>query len=306
MVTLQSPAAAVPPSATPRPRLQRIAAVVNSAAGSVGPDAADALSALVAEHGYQLALSAPAPGEIGKAVREAVDAAPDLLLILAGDGTARLAAELSGPDGPMVAPLAGGTLNMLPHAIYGAIPWRDALTALLDGGVEQDVSGGKVDGRAFFVAAVLGSPALWSNAREALRKGRLLEMGRRAQHALSRAFSGPLRFGVDGGAGGVAEALALITPLVSKKLEGQTALEMAAFDLKDALEVARLAFNGLLGEWRNDPAVRAHPVERGWASARRRIPCILDGESLQLPRKVGFEFTPRAFRTLAPPLPDGP
>jgi len=305
MVTLQASAAAVSPPRSPRPRLQRIAAVVNSAAGSVGTDAADALSALVAEHGYQLAVAAPPPEGIAEAVRKAVDSAPDLLLILAGDGTARLAAELSGPDGPMVAPLAGGTLNMLPHAIYGAIPWRDALAALLEEGVEQDVSGGKVDGRSFFVAAVLGSPALWSSAREALRKGRLLEMARRVRHALGRAFTGPLRFGIDGGAGGTAEALALITPLVSKKLQAQTALEMAAFDLKDAREVARLAFNGLVGDWRSDPGVRVRTVERGWASARRRIPCILDGESQQLPRRIAFEFTPRAFRTLAPPLPDG-
>ena len=51
------------------------------------------------------------------AVRAAVDAAPDLLIVLAGDGTARLAAELCGLDGPLVAPMAGGTLNMLPHAL---------------------------------------------------------------------------------------------------------------------------------------------------------------------------------------------
>ena len=34
----------------------------------------------------------------------------------------------------MLAPLPGGTMNMLPHAIYGAQPWEDALiTALLEG-----------------------------------------------------------------------------------------------------------------------------------------------------------------------------
>ncbi len=101
--------------------------MVNQASGSVGPGAAEALAQVVAGFGYELELWTPQPNEIEAAVRAAVAAAPDLLLILAGDGTARLAAALAGPDGPPVAPLPGGTLNMLPHALYGNRPWRAAL-----------------------------------------------------------------------------------------------------------------------------------------------------------------------------------
>jgi diacylglycerol kinase family enzyme len=82
---------------------------------------------------------------------------------VAGDGTARAAAEMAGPDGPMIAPLPGGTMNMLPHALYGAIPWPEAMANCLKDGQERMISGGEINGRVFFVAAILGSPALWAD-----------------------------------------------------------------------------------------------------------------------------------------------
>lgn len=289
------------PEAAGRPRLRRIAAVVNPASGGVGPGAAAAVAEMVAQYGYDLSIATPAPGEIETAIRAAVGAAPDLLMVLAGDGTARLAAELCGPDGPLVAPLPGGTLNMLPHALYGGLAWRDALTAALETGVERPVSGGRVAGRAFYVAAILGAPALWGHAREAVRTGNLLEAGRRVGYALRRAFSGEIRYALDGRANRRVEALVLICPTVSKAMPAETALEAASLDVRSAREVFRLAFNGAIGDWRRDPGVTVEPCLKGWAAARRSIPCILDGEVQRLPRRVEFAFEPRAFRALAPP-----
>ncbi len=299
----------LPDKATPqatRPRLQLIQAVVNPASGSVGPDAAAKLSALVAEHGYALTLSTPTPAEIDAAVRAAVDAAPDLVLILAGDGTARLAAELSGPGGPLIAALPGGTMNMLPHALYGNRPWPEALAAALDTGVERAVCGGKVGGHAFYVAAILGSPALWGYAREAVRAGKFQAAWRRAGYALRRAFTGELHYALDGGAHREAEAMVLINPLISKSMAQETALEVAAMEMHDAREVFRLAFNGLVSDWRRDPGVTVSPCLRGRVWARRSIPAIFDGEVRRLPRRAVIEFIPHAFRALAAPPAEAP
>jgi diacylglycerol kinase family enzyme len=284
-----------------RPRIQRISAVVNPASGSVGPGAAAQVEAIVAAYGYALTLASPGPGEVEAAVRAAVDAAPDLVLILAGDGTARLAAELCGPRGPLVAPLPGGTLNMLPHALYGPGPWPAALAATLDHGVERSICGGRVGGQAFYVAAILGSPALLGHAREAMRAGRLWEAVQRASFALSRAFTGRIHYALDGRPGHAAEALVLISPVVSRTAEANAVLETAALDLRSAHEVFRLAFHGLVSDWRHDPGVFVEPCARGVARARRTIPGILDGEVQRLSRRVTFEFVPHAFRALAPP-----
>jgi diacylglycerol kinase family enzyme len=284
-----------------RPRLQRIAAIVNPAAGGVGPHAAEQVEAIVAGHGGALSVAAPAPQEIETAVRAAVESGPDLVVVLAGDGTARLAAELAGPDGPIIAPLAGGTLNMLPHAVYGPVPWPDALAAALEAGTERSVPGGVVNGRSFYVAAILGAPALWALARESVRAGRFAEAARRAGFALRRAFTGRIRYSLDGRPTLAAEALVLISPIVSRSLEREVALEAAALDLHRAHEVFRLAYHGLVGDWRRDPGVTSQPCARGAAAASHSIPAILDGEVRRLARRVEFEFRPHAFRVLAPP-----
>ena len=43
---------------------------------------------------------------------QVLEAQPDVLFVLAGDGTAGSIASRAGPDGPLVAPLPGGTMNI--------------------------------------------------------------------------------------------------------------------------------------------------------------------------------------------------
>ena len=284
-----------------RPRIRRVTAVVNGASGSVGPDAADAMRALLAGRDLEATVLAPDPHEIEKSVRLAVTTRPDVLVILAGDGTARLAGELCGPKGPLVAPLPGGTLNLLPRAIYGAATWQDALTAALDVGVERMVCGGSIDGHAFYCSAVLGSPALWARAREAVRAGKFAEAWRRGGHALRRAFSGGIHYSLDGGSPRDAEALVLISPMISKIVREETKLEVAALEMHSATEVLRLAVHGLISDWRRDPGVVDELCVKGQVWARRAIPAILDGEMVKLDAAARFVFEPAAFRALAPP-----
>jgi diacylglycerol kinase family enzyme len=284
-----------------RPALRRVQAVINPASGGVGPDAAAVLGELVSRHGFDLSIRTPETADIGAAVDAAVNADPDLVVILAGDGTARLAAARCGPSGPLVAPLAGGTLNMLPHAIYGRRPWKAALSETLETGVERKVSGGRVDGHPFYVAAIVGAPALWADVREAARAGQLRHAWRRADYALRRAFTGSLHYVLDGAAKDArAEALVLITPLVSRTMREEAGLEAAAFGVRNIQEAMRLALNGLIADWRADPGVTVEVCRRGRLAARRSIPAVLDGEVRRLPHMAEFEFQPKAFRVLAP------
>ena len=65
---------------------------------------------------------------------------------LAGDGTARSVASKAKPDGPMIAPLPGGTMNMLPKALYGTGDWKLAYTVNLESRIAQRVLWPLVDG----------------------------------------------------------------------------------------------------------------------------------------------------------------
>lgn len=284
--------------------LRTVRAVINSASGSVGPGAAEALEAIVREFGLEVEVVSTHGADIPKAVKAAVEAAPDLLVILAGDGTARLAAELSGFDGPVVAPLPGGTMNMLPRAFYGARPWREALRATLEHGEVRSVSGGEVNGETFYVAAILGAPALWADAREAVRDGDVARAFAKAKRAYLKAFSGRLRYVLEQRWIRKAEALTLICPLISRRLTKEEALEVNALDPRNVGEGVRLGLRAAfsaLGDWRDDPAVETELCRSGRAWAHGHIPGILDGESYRFERGVTFSYRPNAFRVLAPP-----
>jgi diacylglycerol kinase family enzyme len=289
--------------ATSRPRIRSIQAVVNAASGSVGPGAAAAMQRLFAEYGYAATVTSPEPSGIDVALRTAVAAAPDLVAVLAGDGTARQAAELCGPDGPLLAPLPGGTMNLLSKPLYGDRTWQEALAVALGEGVERMTPSGRIDGRAFYVAAILGAPALLGYVREAVRTGHLAKAMRRLRFALSRAFRNDLRYGLDDRPRRRTEALVLMSPMVSRAMPVDAALEAAALDVHTAREVFRLALNEAFGDWRRDPGVIVEPCVRGFAGARSAIPCILDGEVQWLPRWVEFAFEPDGFRALAAPGP---
>ena len=284
--------------------IRRVEAVVNPAAGGVGPDSAAALKLLLDEFGLDSRVVAAEPERVEEALLSAIEAKPDLLIVLAGDGTASRAADLCGPNGPLLAPLPGGTMNMLPSALYGLHPWRESLIACLERGGERQVSCGEVGGLRFYCVAILGTPAFWAPAREAARQGDLLTAWKRAVFAFSRAFHTRLRFRADERRAHGTVALALICPLISKVLDKENSLEAARLDLHDVIEVFRLGLHNMMGDWRADPGVDTEPCVRGRAWARRKIPCLIDGEMHWLGRSADIRFVRKAFRALAPVEPD--
>ena len=196
-------------------------------------------------------------------------------------------------------------MNVLPHAIYGTGPWQQALKETLADGVSMFVSGGEVDRQRFYVAAILGSPALFAEAREAARAGLLSLAWRRTRAAMARAFSTRLFFQLEGGEVGRAEALSLLCPLVSRAMaDDERALEAAALNPHGAAQAFRLGlramFSDIVGDWRHETSVDISKCRRADAWANRPIPVILDGEPMRLHKHVDIRFVERAFRAYAP------
>ncbi|MDB5456401.1 MAG: diacylglycerol kinase family lipid kinase [Caulobacter sp.] len=282
----------------------RVEVVTNIASGSVGPEAPAEAEAILAEHGVTGRVHAPGAGELMACLRAVVDSAPDVVFIVAGDGTARAAAEMAGPDGPMIAPLAGGTMNMLPHALYGVKTWQEAMHDALSGGVERPVSGGEVDGKPFYVAAILGGPALFTYAREAARAHQFERAWNRAKLALRRVFNSQLRFVLNDEPPEKAAALTLMCPLVSRAMDdNDRALEAVCLNYRNAADGFRLGLRAVVsqfvGDWRNDPTVSIRRIRKGHVWSRHNIPAVLDGEPFSLPHACDIRFRPVAFRALA-------
>lgn len=293
-------------SLTPHVSISRVVILVNTLSGSVGPRAVAEVEAIMADY--------PCEAEIVELVGETMDAQieaalaskPDVLFVLAGDGTARAAASRAGPRGPLVAPLPGGTMNMLPKALYGTADWKVALRNALENGSPQCVSGGIVEGQSFYCAGIFGSPALWAPAREAMRTGKLSLAWTYGRRALKRAFSGKIRVELDGGKPRRSEALALISPMISKAMGDHVGLEAAAMDPADAAQAFRLAATALFSDWRQDPSVVTQPARRIRIRARSKIPAVLDGEPTLLHHDALVTFIPMAWQALAPdPHPAG-
>ncbi|MDG2521619.1 diacylglycerol kinase family protein [Caulobacter segnis] len=285
------------------PPIRHVEVVVNPLSGSAGPNAKADAEAILARHEVKWRVCTPEDGVV-PCLQRAIDAGPDLLVVVAGDGTARCAAEMAGSDGPLVAPLPGGTMNMLPKQLYGDRDWKTALDEILTRGVVAPVSGGEVDGRMFFVAAILGAPAHWAEAREAVREGRLWLAVQRARRAVRRAFTGRLRYALDGGKTRKTEALTLMCPLVSTIMDNDArVLEATAVDPAGARDIFRLGFHAAVGDWRAAPSVHVDKARYGAVWAGGRIPAILDGEPQRLGRTAQIKFRPDAFRALVPEAP---
>jgi diacylglycerol kinase family enzyme len=279
----------------------RLIAILNTASGSYTPTAAAEVQAIFnaagLTHGQVVSAT---PAKLEAALDEAV-ARADVLVVLGGDGTIRSAGEKSGRSDNILVPLPGGTMNMLPRALYGMRGWREALAETLAAPEVHCVSGGRAGQHAFFVAALIGAPTLWADAREAVRERRFLEAARRAITAIRRGMSEPLEYTFDGRLTGSAEAVAIMCPLVSRVMrEDEPRLEAAAIDTRSAAELLRLGMNTLFSDWRADPSVVRAMVRRARVTGHGRVPVILDGERVRMGRQVEIEFTPLAFRSLVP------
>jgi diacylglycerol kinase family enzyme len=279
---------------------KRIVVVLNRASGSWTATCEHEVERLLREADLTDAIVlGAAPIEIEATLDRAI-ADAEVLVVLGGDGTIRSAAEKLLGKSTILVPLPGGTMNMLPRALYGDRPWRTALADTLDHPEIHTVSGGMAGDRAFFVAALFGAPTLWADAREAAREGHLLEAAQKSVTAARRSMAEPLEYRF-GALSGSAEAVAVVCPLVSRVLdENELCLEAAAIDTTTAGDALRLGFHALMDDWRLDPAVTRAKITSATISGHGGLPVILDGERVKMGRDVEVRFLPLAFRALAP------
>lgn len=288
---------------TTRLDIKRVVVLVNPLSGSVGPRAAAEVEQILADYPCEAEVVELVGDTMDAQIDEALASRPDVLFVLAGDGTARAAASKAGPKGPLVSPLPGGTMNMLPKALYGTTDWKAALRDALENGSAQCVSGGIVEGQAFYCAGIFGSPALWAPAREAMRTGKISLAWTYGRRAFRRAFSGKIRVELDLGKPRRSEALVLISPMISRALQEPVGLEAAAMNLSDVSEAFRLAANAVFSDWRQDPSVVTQPARLIRVRGRSRIPAVLDGEPVLLPNDITVAFIAKAFQALVPEPP---
>jgi diacylglycerol kinase family enzyme len=225
----------------------------------------------------------------------------DVLVALGGDGTIRAAAEKCTEEGPYLIPLPGGTINMLSRALYGDVSWEDALKNTLAAPSARVLSGGRVADKQFFIAAIVGAPALWAEARESIREGDIVDAIEKGGVAFQNMFETKVQYLISRKIRGEAEAVALICPLISEEMsDSEQALEAAVIDVESAAEVIGLATAAAFGKWRDDRNILLTKTKRVGVQSSKDIPAILDGERVNLGRSAEIDFVPRAVNVIVP------
>ncbi|MGQ0531545.1 MAG: diacylglycerol/lipid kinase family protein [Caulobacteraceae bacterium] len=222
----------------------------------------------------------------------------DAIIVLGGDGTARGAAENAPRNAPPLILLPGGTLNILPKALYGDLAWPEALVAALERGVEHRLPVGRANGEAFYVAGLFGAPTLLARARESVREGKPLQALGRFRHFMKRSFSRSLRARAGKGKMRKAEGIGVLCPSFSGGIEADH-LEWVRLDAKHILDLARVSLRALTRDWRNDSTIEIAKCKSGDIYAPGIIPATLDGEPRTFISYVRVSFDKRGPKVLA-------
>ena len=239
--------------------------------------------------------------QIERAFAEAATEKPKILTVLGGDGTIRTAAEACTGTDTYLLPLPGGTLNMLPRALYGDVSWQDALKNTLAAPSSKPLSAGRTGDQLFFVAAVIGAPGLWMEARESVREREFGEALEKSAAALRAMFETKIQYSISSGARGEADLLAVICPLVSEEMsDSEQALEAAAIEVENARELLGLATASAFGKWRDDESVTLTKTHKIVVQSDKDIPIFLDGERVQAGKVADITFVPRAVNVIVP------
>ena len=274
-------------------RAARALVIVNESAGSVGSGARDKLLELLQGHNVE---PVKIVGDL--ATLKAADAArADVIIVLGGDGTARAAAQMFTGAAPLVL-LPGGTLNVLPHALYGDRDWPEALEAALTQGRVVRLTGGRANNKAFFVAAIFGAPTLIARAREAVRQGRFASALARLRDASRKSFSRRLAAKPANGFASRAEAIGVLCPAYSGDLQGET-LEWVRLDVARITDLVRVGLRAVIGGWREDATIDLSHTTRGVISSIGLIPATLDGEPMNFTGRVRITIMRQGPKALA-------
>lgn len=289
-------------------------AVVNAAAGAASRAnletvEADLRAALDGRLG-QVAIVAPA--DIESALRAAAARKPEGLIVLGGDGTARAAAEIVGRAGVPIAPLPGGTMNILPKKVFGARTLAESIASLAEA-EQKFLPGGEIGGRIFFLSAALGFAGSLARLRETQRGAFRPLTFTREWSSTASAFGDSLIRGVRWKtrrtpmwrrAHTLIVAVGSVTSVAhpEQASDDETGFEIAGLDLRQGGDLARLGFHALANSWRDAPMVDiAHARAVEIEAPSRRPLVVLDGEPMRLPGLKEARWVAEACPILAPP-----
>ena len=280
----------------------KVGAIINTSSGGCDSESEQKIFSILTRAGIvEPKVWCGEAKEMERSFAEAAGQKLEVLIVLGGDGTIRTAAEVCAEKGPYLIPLPGGTMNMLPRALYGDVAWEESLKNTLAAPSLKVLSGGRIAGKQFLIAAIVGAPALLLEPRESMREGNIVDAIEKGSVAFRKMFETKIQYVISGEMKGEAEAVALICPLISEQMsDSEQALEAAVIDVKSATEVIGLVSTAAFGKWRDDRNILLTKTKRVDVQSSEDIPATLDGERVNLGRSAEIDFVSSALTVLVP------
>ena len=280
----------------------KVGAIINTSSGGFDSESEHKMFCILQRAGIvEPRVWCGSAGEMTRSFVEATGQNLDVLIVFGGDGTIRTAAETCAEKGSYLIPLPGGTMNMLPRALYGDVAWEESLENTLAAPSLKVLSGGRIAGKQFLIAAIVGAPALLAEPRESMREGDIVGAIEKGSVAFRKMFETKVQYLISDKIKGEAEAVVLICPLISEQMsDSEQALEAAVIDVESAAEVIGLVSTAAFGKWRDDRNTLLTRTKSVRVQSRNDIPAILDGEKINLGRSAEINFVPKAVTVLVP------
>jgi diacylglycerol kinase family enzyme len=242
------------------------------------------------------------PADLGDSFKTVSNDGTDLLIILGGDGTCKSGAEVARRlDIPLVA-LPGGTMNMLPKALYGTDNYAEALNVALSSSQFRWQAAGNINGEYFYCGAHIGDPTIISDARESMREGDVIEAAKHVPEIIKSISEGdPFKVRVDGEIfDRRSNGLFLSCPFMTRSATRPDAFELASAPRLSMMELAGIGMMALASDWRNSADIRVIQAQTIDIESQGKIDVLLDGEATSFDCPVKISLEPKGVRVLAP------
>lgn len=278
-------------------------AVINSRAGSVGPEGAKRLRAALQREGVHHAECIELDPENSAAQFTGIaDSNPDLVIVWGGDGTHRSALDALRQSSGDVLLLPGGTMNMLTRWLHAGRPWEQVLHAVLQSPAQRMLSGGQVDDRLFFCAFMAGVPARLADAREDLRRGDIARAFQDTGAAVEsiRSIHLATSFGSDVmHADGHFPTGNVVGAMVGP-LSRNGRMTVTRMELGSAWAALEFAWTSFVSDWRHQPGALIEEADAIIVENvdGLEVPAMIDGEKISSGARLEVTFVPEAATCL--------
>ena len=285
--------------------------------GGKGSTAVNAVASVISGHGIYPRIFMAKGGRMKDAVAACKASAPDVVVVMGGDGTILAAAEAFLDTETALAIVPQGTVNQLARDLTIPLDPAAAIAALAAGRLAA-IDVGTVGGHIFLCTSVIGPLAKLQRYREEAR-GRLgATLLSFLRTGLKAATLRPARLVIRDGSQSWAEetrgVIVSVNPLAEiisripfrDRLDGGLLAVYAARE-RGFFTLFRLAASVLAGRARRDPGIGYHEAASFTIDARREWLTILnDGEIRRVRAPVDFGVKPRALKVVVPVRPGPP